>query len=420
MDVESLKILNPWWQNPNLIKEDEHLLVRAQPYYFDHPCKIKIPLEPGLGVILRGPRQVGKTTLMKEKIAEALASGNYAPSNCIFVSCEAFSDFEKLQEFLTQILQSRAGQDTVLCLDEVTFVPEWQRAVLWLANAGLLKRAALLISGSDAHDLKLSAERFPGRNIKELRIYPLSSFDYARIAFFKNLSPMERFETYLKVGGFPRAIADYCLYGFVRDETYEMYLNWILGDSHRYDLSRELMGHILYRIYETAGSQVTWTRLIEKTPVKSFETALSYVEHLDLAFLCHVVACYDPDKELPAPRKARKVYFVDPLLYAIAGGYVQGVRRVHDWWNKTLTENGIRGRIFESVVLDSFCRKTQPVYFWYSANTKREVDVLIRRADKIKVFEVKWQPTQIKPILGEDVYVITPQEFVKGEMFIES
>lgn len=414
MDVDSLKILNPWWQNPEEIRSDEHLSVRSQPYYFDHPVKAQIELKPGTTIVLRGPRQVGKTTLMKEKIEEALAAKTFDPGNCIFISCESFSGFERLQEFLTAVLKERVGQDVLLCLDEVTFVKEWQRAVLWLSNAGLLKHVATLISGSDAHDLKLSAERFPGRNVRELRIYPYSCFDYARIPFLKDLTPLERLQTYLKVGGFPRALADYCLHGFVRDETYETYLNWVLGDAHRYDLSRELMGHILHRIFETAGTQVTWTRLIEKTPVKSFETALSYVEHLDLAFLTHVVACYDPDKDLPAPRKARKVYFVDPLLYAIAGGYLQGIRRVHEWWEEKLCEDSLRGRIFESAVLDGFCRRWERVYFWYSANVKREVDVLIREREETTVFEVKTRPADVKPVLGKKVHVITPEEFAKS------
>lgn len=86
MDRASLEILNPWWQNPRKIAEDEHLLVRSQSYYFDNPLKSEIPLQPGSVTILRGPRQVGKTTLMKEKIAEALVAKTFAPENCVFMS----------------------------------------------------------------------------------------------------------------------------------------------------------------------------------------------------------------------------------------------------------------------------------------------------------------------------------------------
>lgn len=416
MDLNSVKILNPWWENSDDIEKDDHIrAIIGKPFYFDHPIKQELPLTIGHTFILRGPRQVGKTTLLKEKIREALTTKKVLPNHCIFLSCEALVSFDKLQELLAILLNEREKSLTLLCLDEITFIKEWQRALLWLSNAGLLKNTVTFITGSDAHDLKLSAERFPGRNVREIPIHPFSYQDYFKIACFKKYSKKELFDIYLKVGGFPHAIADFYHHGHVRDQTYEIYMNWIFGDASRYQLSRELLTHLLFRIFDTVGSQVTWQRLIETSPVKSYETALTYVEHLELAFLCHVLPCYDPDTDMNAPRKAKKIYLIDPLLYALTGGFMRGVRNCFAWWTKQINNPDFTGKLFESIVLNKMIQHHKRVYYWYSSNLKREIDVLIKENGNTHLYEIKMSPQHIKPALGKTVEVITPTEFMTDE-----
>lgn len=414
MDLNFLKILNPWWQDRGAIEQDSHLVpLVGKPYYFDNPVKKKILLKKAQTYILRGARQVGKTTLLKEKIAAAI-SGQVPATNILFLSCEACKDFGVLREILSQWIAPKKNQFLVICLDEITFVGEWQRSLLWLVNAGLLKNAVTLITGSDARDLQKSSERFPGRHVAEVQVHPLSLADYKSLACFKDHDRQKLLEIYLLIGGFPHAVRDYCEYGFITDETYETYANWILGDAHRYQMSRELLTHIMYRIYETAGSQVTWQRLIEKSPVRSHETASAYVEHLGLAFVCKVLACYDPDHEMGAPRKAKKIYFADPLLYGIAGGYFSGLRNVFQWWKEKLNDRMLKGTIFESVVANQIARSHDPVYYWYSSNLKREVDFLIKKGKRISLYEAKLAHQEIRPVLGEKVKIITPEIFTQN------
>lgn len=415
MDIDSIQLLNPWWSHREAIQEDLHLKqVLAKPYYLDNPIKKGIDLIGGKAFLLRGARQVGKTTLLKEMILKAISSETISHDHCLFLSCEAFGGFKELQEFLAHWLSAHKGSPVLLCLDEITFIEEWQRAILWILNAGLLQKATTLITGSNARDLKKMSERFPGRNVKEIRVYPFSLKDYRHLPCFQALNDTELLATYLRVGGFPHALRDYYEYGAVTDETYETYANWIFGDAHRFQLTQDLLTHILFRIFDTLASQVTWQRLIEKSPVKSHETAAAYTEHLDLSFLCQVLNCYDPDKEMASSRRAKKIYFTDPLLYALAGGYLRGIRNVYSWWLAKLSAAEYEGKIFESVVVNHFARSHDPVYYWYSAGLKREVDLLVRRGDELDLFDIKLQPQKIKPALGCEVHVVTPQEFVKN------
>lgn len=370
-------------KNKEVILEDSHLKqVWGKEYYFDNPLKKKLELKPGNTFILRGSRQVGKTTLLKEKIREALMDTKIEPENCLYLSCETIPDYQWLQHFLSEWLRTKKTKLLLLCLDEISFVSEWQRAVLWLINAGLLRQATTIITGSNARDLKKMAERFPGRRTQEIKIFPFSLADYAQIPCFKNDDGQKRLETYFRVGGFPHAVRDFCETGRVQDETYETYANWIFGDAHRFGLGRELLTHILFRIFDSLASQVTWQRLIEKSPVKSHETAAAYVEHLETAFLCHVLHCFDPDKEMSAPRKARKIYFIDPLLYGVVGGYLRGFSNTYEWWKECLADSQMKGNIFESIVVGHFSRRHEPLYFWYSSTLRKKADLLVKKGGK--------------------------------------
>jgi predicted AAA+ superfamily ATPase len=197
----------------------------------------------------------------------------------------------------------------------------------------------------------------------------------------------------------------------VTDETYETYSNWIFGDAHRFKLSRETLIHILFRIFDTIASQVTWQRLIETSPIKRHETAFAYVEHLDLAFLCKILDCYEPQKDMAAPRKAKKIYFIDPLIYVVAGGYLRGIRNCYKWWLNSLADNNFMGKIFESIVVNHYARRFDSIYYWYSSNLKREIDMLIRKENEILLYDIKLQSQEIKPALGKRVEVISPSDF---------
>lgn len=412
MDIHSLKILNPWWEDPAAIQDDPHIReIRGKPWYFDNPIRRRLALDKGNTFILRGARQVGKTTLMKELIEHAIKKEGFDAVNCLFITCEAISNFEALREMLVEWLETRRKKRTLIVLDEVTFIDEWQRAILWLINAGLMKNATTLISGSNARDLKKSSERFPGRKVSEISLFPLSPSDYRTLKCFKSYTRDQLLNNYLAIGGFPHAIKDFCTLGYVTDDTYETYTNWIFGDAYRFDLTREILMHILFRIYDTLASQITYQRLVEKSPIKSHETAQAYVEHLETAFLCTVLGCYDPDKDMAAPRKAKKIYFIDPLLYGVAGGFLRGIRNTFRWWKELLEDGKRKGNIFESIVANNFVRTHERTYYWYSANTRREADIIIRKGDDLKVYEVKSKPESVKPILGKAVEVITPQSF---------
>jgi len=393
MNSNLLKIQNPWWENPSMIEEDVQLKVLKHSAYAERPELHSLTFKPRHFHILRGARQVGKTTLLKQWIRNLLIEEKIPPKSILFLSCEGIENFRELQETLALWLNEKKQEMVYLFLDEISFVEEWQRAILWLINTGLLEKASLMVTGSNARDLKESSERFPGRRGHglDLALHPFDLTDYERIKCFQGKSADELLEIFLTTGGFPHAIRDWAEWGYVTDETYSTYKNWILGDALRFKLAEETLKHIFFRIAETLTSRLTWPLLIEETPVRSHETALQYVEHLEEAFLCHLHYCYDPVKKGPAFQKARKIYLIDPILYHLAYAWKKNIVNIAQWAKDFVTNSENRGKLLENFYVVGTSRKVSPIFYWYSTKEKKEVDLVIPQKEKVKLYEVKWK-----------------------------
>jgi hypothetical protein len=410
MDANSnvLGVQNPWWAGADAAALDPQLAaIQGHSYYYHRPITDDLAFSPGVFHIVRGARQVGKTTLVKLWIRRVLQEELAAPSDVLYLSCEALEGYKELHELLVQWLHGRKSFACVF-LDEISFVDDWQRAILSIINAGLLRNASLVVTGSNARDLKRSAERFPGRRAGglDVDVHPLSPVELGQTAAFKAKPAAELAAIYLRCGGFPHAVRDYVTSGRVTDETYRTYMNWVIGDAAKFSIQVEALQHIMHRIATTLPSRVTWSSLIEHTPVKSHETAITYVEHLEDAFLCKVHLCWDEAARGPAIHKARKLFFVDPLLVHLARGWKAGLTNIWALAERNVADPEILGGILEGAYVSCLTRLQAPIYFWYSTKVKKEVDIVVPRGDKVELYDSKVSGGTPYKALGTSVAIL--------------
>ncbi len=411
-----LFLMNPWWTDPGkFISDPAFATLFSSSVYFENPLLDELSLEGRPFYIIRGPRQVGKTTFLRMLIRKVILEKRFEPDNILFMSCESFVSFTDIIDAIEPWLSLRRERRKLLILDEVSFVPEWQRAILHFENTGQLVDTPLFITGSNARDLKQSSEKFPGRRYggRDLSFYPLSPFQIATLPAFKDKSAMEVLRIYEVVGGFPHALASYSKLGYVESEVYETYKNWIVGDAARYKLHEETLKHILYRIFLCCPSRITWPQLIENTPVKSHETALEYVEHLHDAFICNVIYCYDPTTGGPSFHKARKIFFVDPLIYYVAKGWKMGYFDLREEVPQMIDQPEFRGGLFESYA-SSLLSRTENIFFWYSTKEKKEVDIVRVRKQKLQLWDCKLSDGRSYMAMNssERVQILTPERLM--------
>src|SRR3989338_10848211 len=99
MDLLDIRKQNPWWENPNRIQSDPRIkdFLAAQVQWTPR-LKKYIYLDKNAVYSIRGPRQVGKTTLIKIIIKELLEKNESI--NIMYFACDLLKDYQALNDLL--------------------------------------------------------------------------------------------------------------------------------------------------------------------------------------------------------------------------------------------------------------------------------------------------------------------------------
>ena len=138
MDITDFTIQNPWWKGKSHIKDDKHIINFSEKKYQWHPPVLdELELIPDNIFSIRGPRQVGKTTLIKLMVRSLLEKS--IPENAIFyASCDALIDHIELLKLIRAYLEMAASRNldrTFIFLDEVSGIENWQKSVKLLVDS---------------------------------------------------------------------------------------------------------------------------------------------------------------------------------------------------------------------------------------------------------------------------------------------
>jgi predicted AAA+ superfamily ATPase len=165
---------NPWWLDKKAIDDDTGI-VDWEASRFKWTPRLGERFQWDLDVIyvLRGPRQVGKTTLMKLKIRELIGQG-VEPRHIFYWPCDLVDGPERLVQIITSYQAfSRKDKTTRLyiILDEISSVKDWQKGIKTLYDAGGLRKCTLVLTGSHSIDLRKATETLARRRgeVEKLR-----------------------------------------------------------------------------------------------------------------------------------------------------------------------------------------------------------------------------------------------------------
>lgn len=187
-------------------------------------------------------------------------------------------------------------------IDEITYVPHWDKAIKYAADAGLLENVILILTGSDLILIQEAMMRFPGRrgksSIVNFHLYPLSFRETVILkqrstvqldeCLADNLSPVamqmlfDEFRSYLMHGGYLKAMNDLAQYHKILDSTLMTYSDWIRGDMLRKGKQEHYLREILGAIIKRYNSQVTWNGLVQDLSIDHPKTVADYIAILEL------------------------------------------------------------------------------------------------------------------------------------------
>lgn len=413
--------LNPWWSGRDGFDRDPHLVTLSRAKFQRTPSALRVVRSADEGVFtLRGPRQVGKTTLLKQLARQLVESGGWDPSRIVYYSLDLVDARQRIIDLVRQVKAARAsasGQRWCFLLDEVSMVDGWTRAVkyLWDNNVDGARRDLFVCTGSSAADLRKATDRLPGRRGagRDFALLPLSFREFlaavepairmpalpgpeelltpvgekaVRQAMFSLDRLCLRLEQYAEIGGFPAAVADLLTDGEVSGRTMADLWNIVASDIDRWRRNRIKTLRLLARAVTSLGAPLSWKSLADDMDVTG-PIAEEYAQLLADAFLLFIVYFRDLSGRAQ-PRKEKKLYAIDPLVLRIPGR-VEGSALaalpalVENIVGVTLLRNCERDPI------ESF-RDPQSLCYWKSSND-REIDFLAGYRPKQVPVEVKYR-----------------------------
>jgi predicted AAA+ superfamily ATPase len=354
-----------FWETDGWELNDKHLKqMELSPFVRPFP---KLKIEPGL-FVLRGPRQVGKSSWLKTILSQACKK-----KSCFYLSCENVRD----QSDLAEILKSVRNREVVL-LDEVSFVKGWDRAVKHEVDRGL--NATLIVTGSNTSDLRHGADQMPGRVHPEgeLTLLPMDFFEFQRMrrqADWKSLSWEDELELFFQVGGFPAALVESGPKGKLPKKTWEVFQKWLLGDAIKLGKNELYLKEVLLQLARTLSSSMSLQGLAQKTNLGSHHTAQEYVQILEDCFALSTLFAMDSNEGSYHFKKEKKFYFRDPLIYWM----------ILNWLDEKPSDHALE-QIAETVAFEYLNRNFKR--FGYLRNKNGEVDFY---KHGIFAIEIKWQ-----------------------------
>ncbi len=395
------------------------------PFVFKHSFGLDVlPTEPGI-IVVRGPRQYGKSTWLEQQIVATIQT--FGAGTAFYLNGDFLADAEQLSRELEQLARIFNTDAPVkrIFIDEITAIKDWERILKRLVDNGTLDKILIITTGSDAFDLRRGVERLPGRKGKLAKtnylFTPLSYRNFYDVCH--SLLKEKTLIAYILSGGSPIACTELASSGFLPDYVIQLVRDWIEGTFARDGRQRASLVNVLAGICRFGGTPVGQAKLAREANLANNTIAQAYIESLnDLG--CVVPAfSYDAQRNNLILRKPCKYHFIN--LLAAATYYPSCLRRVADFEQLPPSEQGLW---YEWIVAQELQRRSvlrqgeilAPLAFWQSKN--HEIDFYDDKYGYIEVkrgsctpFEFGWFSEQFK---GQVLTVINQNTFstpfVKG------
>ncbi|MBE0505011.1 MAG: ATP-binding protein [Desulfuromonadales bacterium] len=365
-------------------------------------------------VYLTGPRQAGKSTLVRE-IATELELGYYT-----------FDDTALLASAQSDPRGLLASLRRPLVLDEFQMAPGLISAIKMISDSAAGEKGLFLLTGSsDIFRSAQTQEALPG-HMARIELYPLShterhgqrcnQIDRLLAGSFDNatLQPLDRvtMAEILMEGGYPEAIAkssrsrsawfaSYAEGRLLKDfET----MHQVKGDYHG------KLSALIRNLAGMTGNLIKYANIANDL-AQDDKTVKRYMEILELMFIIHRLDPYVRNSAKRAVVGMPKLHFVDTGLAC----WLLGLKQA-----ETLHTSQFFGGLVENFVYAELLKHAawaeEEVNFYHFRDTaKHELDLVIERSDgKVVGVEVKASMT----VKTEDFSGLTSFADYAGEKFL--
>ena len=367
---------------------------------FERALKTSIESKMGGGkaIILIGPRQVGKTTLIREILKD---------KDFLFLNGDDPTVRQVLNSPNTKELQNIIGEKKYVFIDEA------QR----IENIGLtskiitdeFKNIQLLLSGSSAFDLNNQLnEPLTGRKW-EFELFPISWSEFENTVGY--LESQQQLNLRLVFGMYPEVLTSL---GSEKEVLKELVNSYLYKDVLALSGIRkaEVLDKLLRAIAFQVGNEVSYNELARLVGIDK-NTVSNYIDMLCKAYVLFKLPSFSRNLRNEI-KMNQKIYFYDTGVRNAVIGNLNLLEIRAD--KGVLWENFLMAERLKTL---AYSKSDARMHFWRTVR-QQEIDYVEEEAGVVKGFEFKFNPKAIAriPKLFGDTYN-TEVEVINTENFRE-
>lgn len=328
----------------------------------------------GKVLLLIGPRQVGKTTLMRQLLEKE-------KGKTLWLNCDNPGDRLDLEDTNITRLKTLIGANRLVIIDEAQRVKNIGLTLKLIADG--LPDVQVIASGSSALELANEIkEPLTGRK-REFNLFPLSTQELVN-----NSSLREE----------KRLLASRMIYGFYPEVINqpseaveileELTSSYLYKDILTLDQVRKpvILQKLLLALALQVGSEVSFNELGNTVGIDK-ETAEKYIDLLEKSFVIFKLNSFSRNMRREI-KKGKKIYFWD-----------NGVRNAIINNFNSLALRADVGALWENFILSERMKflhynRINPTFYFWRTTTGMELDWLEEKSGMIHAFEAKWNPNR--------------------------
>lgn len=358
-------------------------------------------------IIVIGPRQVGKTTLLQMLVSDT-------EHKVLVWNCDEPDVRRKLTEPTSTELKAEIGEATMILIDEAQRVKNIGITLKLLIDNYPEKQ--VIVTGSSAIEMSNSInEPLTGRKY-EYVMYPFSCEEL--INEFGSQEERRMLERRLIYGSYPEVVNNA---GEERGTLTELVGSYLYKDIFSFQDVRkpEIIEQLLQALALQVGSEVSYNELGRLLGMNS-ATVQRYIDLLEKSYVVFHLRSFSRNVRSEL-KKSRKIYFYDNgVRNALIGDYKPLALRTD---TGALWENYVIAERLKHNAYNIFYGKS---YFWRTQQ-QQEIDYIEDIDGMLHAYEFKWNEnkhprltdTFAKGYPNHTFTIVSPenyQSFVKGEI----
>ncbi len=352
-------------------------------------------------LVVYGPRQVGKTTLLLDflkttKLKYKLDTGDNIKTQEILGS----SDIDLIKEY--------AEGYELIAIDEAQKIPNIGKGLKILVDyiPGLM----VIATGSSSFELSGQiGEPLVGRKTKII-LFPISQIE---LFYTHNSYEMRKnLEDWLIFGGYPEVITAEAKHEKMRllEEITQSYLFKDILELDRVK-NTKLLVDLLRLVAFQIGSEVSYNELSQNLGVDS-KTVARYLDIFEKSFIIYNLRGFSRNLRKEINKKSKYYFYDNGVRNAVISNFNSIELRddIGSLWENFLFMERMKKRAFNNIYAN--------IYFWRTWD-KKEIDLIEEREGQLFGYEFKWKNRKVKtPKEWLDTYKNSEYKVISGENYL--